>query len=57
MEKVKIFSTAYIDKLEKSINEFIKDVDVVDIQFIMAPPTAINSYTKYAAMVMYEVKE
>lgn len=46
--KVKIFGNGNADKLEETVNEFIKDKNVIDIQF--SPMV----YRPYSVMIVYE---
>ena len=48
--KVKILVECDPQSLEKSVNEFIADKQVIDIKF------NINDYPDYFALVMYEDK-
>ncbi len=50
--KVKMFNECYPEKLEKEVNTFLKNVDLVDIKY------AVTIYDKevldYSAMVIFK---
>ena len=55
--KIKMILKYDIESLEKEVNEFIENVEVIDIEYeIVSEPGTFISMHKHIAMIMYEEK-
>lgn len=53
--QVKIFNDHDLDRLEKWINEFLSDVELVDIKYTSTKTSsAYNEEIDYSALVIYK---